>query len=441
MAGNWNMRNTKFRHGGRAASKPQMPQMLKPVLLIEDQRTLAQMAEVMLRAECGCEVMIAASLREAGQLLEAHGSEFIVAICDLNLPDGSDGEVIDLVKKYNVPIIALTGAFGEELRNMIIDKGVVDYVLKEGKNSYEYVVHLVSRLHKNASIKVLVADDSLSVRTALRHMLCLQGLDVLLARDGYEALELIKEYPEIKLVLVDYHMPKIDGYSFVLEARNRIGKDRLAIIGMSGEGGAGHVSAQFLKNGANDFITKPYSYEELICRVTQNLEMLELVESVQNIANRDYLTGLYNRRFFFDEGSSTYNDAKKNGTSLLVAMLDIDNFKKVNDDYGHDNGDMVLKDVATQLRAYFPDNLVARFGGEEFAILIAGDDLQSIRGRLEAFRQHVEHNVLHCGQQNIAFTVSIGCCHELLDNLDMMLKMADQNLYRAKHSGRNIIVM
>ena len=433
------MKATKFRRGARIVHKLQTYRIDRPVLLIEDQRALAQMAEAMLREEWGCEVMVAASLSEARQLLEAHGAEFIAAVCDLNLPDAPYGEVIDLVNKYGVPAIALTGAFGEELRNMVTKKGVVDYVLKEGVNSYEYVVNLVGRIHKNTDIKVLVADDSLSARAVLKHMLSVQGLNVLTAKDGYEAVEMLEQHPDIKLVLVDYNMPKMNGFSFVLEARKRMGKDQLAIIGVSGENG-GNISAQFLKNGANDFIAKPYSYEELICRVTQNLEMLEMVESIQNIANRDYLTGMYNRRFFFDEGYNIYEHAKNNGSNLFIAMIDVDHFKMVNDTYGHDCGDMILKHLAVQLSAYFRNDLIARLGGEEFALLIAEEDIHSTTERLEAFRMHIERETVSCGTTNIAFTVSIGGSHHLQENLDMMLKTADENLYHAKQSGRNRVV-
>ncbi|MFZ2301069.1 MAG: diguanylate cyclase [Gallionella sp.] len=433
------MRTTRFRRGGRILHKSQGYRIDRPVLLIEDQRALARMAEAMLRDEWGCEVMIAATLDEARKLLEEHGKEFIAAVCDLNLPDAPYGEVIDLVNKYGVPAIALTGAFGEELRNMVIKKGVVDYVLKEGINSYDYVINLVGRIHKNANIKVLVADDSLSARALLKHMLSVQGLTVLIAKDGYEAVEMLEQYPDIKLVLVDYNMPKMNGFKFVLEARKRMGKDQLSIIGISGEHG-GNISAQFLKNGANDFIAKPYSYEELICRVTQNLEMLEMVESIQNIANRDYLTGIYNRRFFFDEGYSIYEHAKSSGSSLFIAMIDVDHFKKVNDDYGHDCGDMVLKHLAAQLGAYFRNDLIARLGGEEFALLILDEDVESTRKRLETFRQHIERETVNFGTKNIAFTISIGGSHHLLESLDMMLKTADENLYHAKQSGRNQVV-
>lgn len=434
------MKTTKFRRGARVVHKSQTYHIDRPVLLIEDQRALAQMAEAMLREEWGCEVMVAASMLEAKQLLEVHGSAFIAAVCDLNLPDAPYGEVIDLVNKYSVPAIALTGAFGEELRSMVTKKGVVDYVLKEGVNSYEYVVNLVGRIHKNTGIKVLVTDDSLSARAVLKHMLSVQGLNVLTAKDGYEAIEMIEMHPDIKLVLVDYNMPKMNGFSFVLEARKRMGKDQLAIIGVSGEDG-GNISAQFLKNGANDFIAKPYSYEELICRVTQNLEMLEMVESIQNIANRDYLTGMYNRRYFFDEGYGIYEHANNSDSNLFIAMIDVDHFKQVNDTYGHDCGDLVLKHLAAQLSAYFRDDLIARLGGEEFALLIADEDIKVTHERLEAFRLHIERETIHCGTTNIAVTVSIGGSHHLLESLDMMLKTADENLYHAKQSGRNRIVV
>lgn len=433
------MKTTQFRQVARVAHKPHALQIDRPVLLIEDQRALAQMAEAMLRAEWGCEVQVAASLREARQALEARSAEFVVAICDLNLPDAPYGEVIDLVGAYGVPAIALTGAFGEELRNMVVKKGVVDYVIKEGINSYQYVVDLVGRLYRNGHIKVLIADDSLSARAVLKHMLSAQRLNTLVAQDGVEALEILARHPDIKLVLVDYNMPRMDGFAFVLEARKKMGKDLLAIIGMSGEND-GNISAKFLKNGANDFILKPYSYEELICRVTQNLEMLELVESIQNVANRDYLTGMYNRRFFFDEGYSLYEQAKANNVKLFATMIDVDHFKKVNDTYGHDCGDAVLKHLAARLAAHFPDDLVARLGGEEFVVLIAGEDKPIVLGRLENFRWSIEREAAYCGETGVAFTVSIGGCHTLQENLDGMLKTADENLYQAKQNGRNRVV-
>ncbi|MFZ2540922.1 MAG: response regulator, partial [Gallionella sp.] len=246
------MKTSKFRVGGRVIHPPQTFQIKHPVLLIEDQKSLSQMMEAMLHEAWGCDVYVAASLLEAKQLLQTHGSRFIAAVCDLNLPDAPNGEVVDLIKKYDVPVIAITGTFSKELRDMVVKKGIVDYVLKEGINSYDYIVDLVGRLYNNIKIKVLIADDSPSARDVLKHMLSVQRLNVLIAGDGLEAIEMIDQHSDIKLVIVDYNMPKIDGFSFVLEARKRMGKDKLAIIGISGVDG-GNISAQFLKHGANDF--------------------------------------------------------------------------------------------------------------------------------------------------------------------------------------------
>ncbi|MBI5438870.1 MAG: GGDEF domain-containing protein [Nitrosomonadales bacterium] len=109
--------------------------------------------------------------------------------------------------------------------------------------------------------------------------------------------------------------------------------------------------------------------------------------------------------------------------------------------YGHDCGDRVLKYLAAQLSAYFRNDLIARLGGEEFALLVAGEDIQPTHERLEAFRLHIEHETVNCGTTNIAFTVSVGVSHHLLENMDMMLKTADENLYHAKQNGRNRVVV
>jgi CheY-like chemotaxis protein len=189
----------------------------------------------MLRAAWGCEVVVAASLQEAKQALDARSTEFVAAVCDLHLPDAPHGEVIDLVVQYGVPAIAVTGSFGEQLRDMVVKKGVVDYVLKDSINAYDYIVQLVGRLHKNAAIKVLITDDSPSLRALLKYMLDTQRLNVYCAEDGQQALDILEQHPDIKLVLVDYNMPRVDGFTFVLEARKKTGKEHLAIIGLSAE--------------------------------------------------------------------------------------------------------------------------------------------------------------------------------------------------------------
>jgi diguanylate cyclase (GGDEF)-like protein len=410
------------------------------ILLIEDQRAVAMVIEAMLHEQLNCRVTIAGTLRETEQIL-ADRQDFFIAITDLHLPDANLGEVIDVVAGTGIPQIAMTGTFSDELREVILRKGVVDYVLKDGPLAFSYIVSLVERIYRNSHCRVLVVDDSTSTRALLKHSLSLQKFMIEEATDGEAALARLAVGPSISLVLVDYVMPKMDGIAFTSAARGLFGKEDLVIIGISAADND-RLSAQFLKYGANDFISKPYSYEELLCRVTQNLSMLELIQQNRYAATRDYLTGLYNRRHFFREGSLFLNAAKREGTPVTAAMIDIDHFKRVNDSCGHDTGDQVLRHVAGMLVQHFPDQLVARLGGEEFAVLFHGTTPEAVRHQLEGFRHAVQNTPIALATDAIAITVSGGIGHSGLadDTLDRLLQGADQNLYVAKEGGRNAIV-
>lgn len=149
------------------------------------------------------------------------------------------------------------------------------------------------------------------------------------------------------------------------------------------------------------------------------------------LAHHDPMTGLYNRRYFFEA-------AAKMAGPKAVAILDIDFFKKVNDTYGHDAGDAVIKTVAAQLNDHFGrDALVARFGGEEFCVLLPGADVLAAKSRFEALRASIE------GQktQGIACTISIGVACGDEGNLDAQIKRADELLYQAKEGGRNRVII
>ncbi len=250
---------------------------------------------------------------------------------------------------------------------------------------------------------------------------------------------MLEAHPDVALMLTDYAMPVMDGFELTAQARKLYGKERLAIIGISASEDK-LISSQFLKNGANDFITKPYSYEEILCRVNQNLEMLEIIRINRDAATRDYLTRLYNRRYFFETGSPLHAAVKSRQHPLAAAMLDIDHFKKINDQYGHDCGDEVLRQVAKLLDQHLGQWLVARLGGEEFAVLLDGCGLEEARGHLEALRLAIAAAPIVCGASAIPVTISIGLSGQPGESIDDMIKSADLALYQAKEGGRNRLV-
>jgi len=194
------------------------------------------------------------------------------------------------------------------------------------------------------------------------------------------------------------------------------------------------MSAHFIKSGANDFLRLPFCHEEFLCRVMQNIEYIESVEAIRRAANTDYLTGLPNRRHFF------YTVTVKHHTLSAhhaLALIDLDFFKSVNDTYGHDAGDIVLKTVAALIEFYFPDEIIARFGGEEFCIYLPYTPIEEAAIRLDNFRNSLANDTIQLRSDNIQVTCSIGLCGKKTQNIDTLLSIADKQLYYAKRHGRN----
>jgi diguanylate cyclase (GGDEF)-like protein len=229
----------------------------------------------------------------------------------------------------------------------------------------------------------------------------------------------------------------MDGIQLTKKIRRRYNKDQVAIIGISAQEKK-ILSAHFIKNGANDFIHKPFLSEEFYCRVTQNIELLERIEKIKELSNKDYMTGLYNRRYFFESGRKLFKKAEKQNYSIVIAMVDIDFFKQINDTYGHDAGDEVIKNVSGILKKRFRESdIVSRFGGEEFCILAMNMEPKHSFMLFEELRKMIEISEIRVGDKTIQTTVSIGVCATPLSSLDEMIKQADLMLYKAKKAGRN----
>jgi diguanylate cyclase (GGDEF)-like protein len=265
---------------------------------------------------------------------------------------------------------------------------------------------------------------------------------VLEAADGEAGLAMLDANPDIRLTIVDEEMPGMKGHEFTRRLRARHARDHLAIIGISGTSDASLVP-RFLKSGANDFLHKPFSREEFFCRVSQNIDQLELIGTLQDLATRDFLTGLPNRRHFLSECHALLPNTLGRQQAVTAAIVDIDHFKHINDTYGHEAGDLALKAVAQTIAQHAgAQDLVARFGGEEFCALVpylgegeAVEYFESLRQRIEALRVDV-------GGQVLRMTVSIGVFRTRFpgQTLNHLLSEADRRLYLAKAGGRNRVV-
>jgi diguanylate cyclase (GGDEF)-like protein len=231
----------------------------------------------------------------------------------------------------------------------------------------------------------------------------------------------------------------MDGLTFTAKARQVRNQNKLCIIGISGSDQK-DLSAQFLKQGANDFISKPYSYDEITCRVNQNLNMLAYFEEINKIANMDFLTELPNRRYFFNAGEQLLNTALANKQHIIVVILDIDFFKLINDNYGHDFGDEALKHISNVIQDTLGNHIIARLGGEEFGFIIQESNFAISSALIERLRLNIQENQLMYENSVVNITASIGATYEPQKSLEDMLQVADEHLYLAKQSGRNKVV-
>lgn len=407
------------------------------VLVIEDSKFFSQIVCKAVADRTGLDVVAALTFAEARAAVESAETPFDFALCDIVLPDSDKGEAVEYLCEKEIPCVVFTSLFSEDLREHLFTKDIIDYVIKDTPASLEYLVNLVERLLLNKGVKILVVDDSRVSRRYVRGLLELYRFDVVEAGGGEEALAALSSDPDIRMMITDYNMPDMDGVALTRKVRAIRPSDDLSIMGFSAVGGS-VVSAQFLKNGANDYIIKPFLREEFLWRVTQNIQALEMLRRLKNAATTDALTGMNNRRFFFEAGASLLASAKRGQLDLTVVMMDIDFFKKVNDTYGHDAGDAVLKGVADCLKeACRQTDIVARLGGEEFAVLAVNLDQEHLRPFIEKLRAAIEClDVVHKGK-SIPITASFGVCQTASENLEDMLKDADELLYIAKENGRN----
>jgi diguanylate cyclase (GGDEF)-like protein len=407
------------------------------VLVVEDSKFFSHLVYNAVNERIGAEVTTAFTFAETREAVEQAKIPFNLALVDIDLPDAHNGEAVDWLAQQDIPCIVFTGMFSEDLRERLLSQKVIDYVVKDTPSSLDHLMGLVERLHRNREYKILIVDDSKPTREYIGDLLRSYQFQVEEAINGKQGLAKLESTPDIRMVITDFYMPEMDGVEMVKRMRLTHHQDRLAIIGVSSAGGSA-LSARFIKNGANDFINKPFLREEFFCRVTQNIRMIDMIERLTDMATKDALTCIHNRRFFFDAGEMLVASAQRNQLTLTTAMIDMDFFKTINDTQGHDVGDLVLKRIASLIRCMSRQtDIVARIGGEEFALLAVNMDQNSVPVFFERLRSAIESEDIFFHGKRVSVTASIGVFHGEEGDLAAMMRRADRMLYKAKENGRN----
>ena len=312
------------------------------------------------------------------------------------------------------------------------------------------------RDQRDAPARILIVDDHEDNVELLRARLEARGYETLSAEDGQQALECVRATPP-DLILLDIMMPKVDGIEVARRVKGDTTLPFIPII-MQTALDSTEQKVEGLDAGADDYITKPINFAELEARVRSLLRIKALQEEVERqkssleqlnerllrISQTDGLTGLFNRRHIEEELQHMYQHSARLAEPLSVVMVDLDKFKSVNDTYGHQAGDEVLRQLAEILtKAIREIDRVGRYGGEEFMLLLPGTMAEEAVTFAERVRQNLESHTFTFEGGSLQRTGSFGVStfpHTRIKNCDSLVRAADDALYVAKETGRNKVV-
>ena len=309
-------------------------------------------------------------------------------------------------------------------------------------------------------ITLLVVDDDIFVREMISEILIDQGFSVLLAENGRTALSLFSEQNQIDIIITDIHMPELDGLGLVDAVRESDKDTPIIILTVNSEI---ETAVEAIRKGADDYILKgsaigdtlPLSVAkvlEIYDLKMQNRDLLQDLSAknaeLEKLAFLDGLTGIFNRRYYDLTLTTEWRSAIKEDSPLSIIITDVDFFKQLNDAFGHQYGDLCLKQIAKTLYSLLiqSNSVLVRYGGDEFIAILPGKTPEAASLIAEKMRILVEQEKIidpETGQIK-QFTMSFGVYGLVPDaNFDpeIMFENADKALYEAKEQGRNCVVV
>lgn len=416
---------------GRCEPMEECQQTKFKVLIVENSVTTVKVITQRLEQEKGFPFEVAESYAQVEALLGDNPLRFFVAIVDLHLADAPNGEVVDLVISKNIPPIILSAFYQETVRSMIMEKPIVDYVVKRNYQELDYLFSVVQRVRENLHRKVMVVDDSRSCRLVLSRYLSRQSLTVIEADSAEAALVTLEQNPDVCLIITDENMGGMSGAEMIVQIRSTHPRNELAIIGVSATDNKS-LNALFLKSGANDFFAKPFSYEELFCRVAQNIDAVVLQRHLRESASLDAVTGCYSRKYLMRTGELFHQNYQRNNVQYVICCVKILGFEALNDEHGPHVGEAALCHASSRLTTVLRQtDILARVGGAEFCLLCIGVELKTADIMLSRLIQSIERSAFECDEQSFYVKVYAYVSYPRCDTFRDCLKDARQMLLDA----------
>jgi diguanylate cyclase (GGDEF)-like protein len=297
------------------------------------------------------------------------------------------------------------------------------------------------------SFPILVVEDDPVSRRVLEKSLTKSGMKVATAENGREALDLLQK-TFFSIVITDWMMPELDGLELCRRIRRMEWPSYVFIILLTARGEVDDIITG-LDAGADDYLTKPFNQAELKARLGAGTRILGLYDKINKLSIIDPLTQCFNRGYLMKNLTREIKRSVRYENNLYIVMSDIDHFKNINDSYGHQAGDLVLKEFASLIMKNFRYEVdwLARYGGEEFIIVLPETGRDGAWQAAERLRKKVSEMIIPVKEEKIQITASFGISgfagHHSVANISVnaLIEEADKCLYQAKRDGRNRIIL
>ncbi len=432
-----------------------MTEEKKHILIVDGSAVSRQILSRILCAEIP-NVMVDSCKNGEQAMQKIQQNSYDLVTTALMLPD-MDGLAlcrnIRATARMYIPVIVVSGDADERLLQEGFNAGVTDYFDKS--NGYRAFGDFIKAfIQRNSSLvgHILFIEDSKTAAAVICKILEKHGLKVTHAESAEQALKLLEKQREpgnkedpYDLVVTDFYLKgDLTGGDLLYAIRTRFhySQQELPVLVLTGNDDQ-QTQVEVFHAGGNDFVSKPILEEVIMARIRLLLLIRHQFEALKKqaedmrwIAATDSLTGVRSKRYLIDTGEEYIQNVAHQ--PVWAILIDIDFFKQINDSLGHITGDHVLAELGNKLNQTFPEDMVVRFGGEEFAVLIKNLTFDEVRSKTEQLRKDINQ----MKPANVDISISIGLAgmqHHPESNLTQLLSLADKALYHSKENGRNCL--
>lgn len=431
-----------------------MPDQITRILIVDGSSVSRQILSRILREEMK-NVVVDNCETGTEAIQKIKDTKYDLVTTAVMLPDMDGLALCRQIRDSNttnyIPVIVVSSDADERLLSEGFEAGVTDYFDKShGYKAFGDFITAFVHKHSRLVGHVLFIEDSKTAAAVITKILIKHGLNVTHADSAESAISLLKKQHDgttnekpFDLVITDFYLSgDLTGGDLLHAIRSRFqySQQELPVLVLTGNDDQ-QTQVEVFQAGGNDFVAKPIIEEVIMARVRLLLLIRKQFEALRQqaeemrwIAATDSLTGVRSKRYLVDNGESYIKDV--NYQPVWALLLDIDYFKQINDNLGHITGDHVLAELGAKLNDFFPDDMVVRFGGEEFSVLLKNRSQEQVLREAENLRKSIA--ILR--PADVDLTVSIGLAsmegHPEL-NLTQFLALADKALYQSKETGRN----